>query len=291
MPDTKVSELTSATPVATDELLLVDDPGGAPSSKRATVQSVLDLLTDGDIKTAYENNADTNAFTDADHSKLDGIEAGADVTDATNVEAAIEGITLTAVSGATGDEVLVVDATDGGLKSVLWENLPGSGGGISNVVEDATPQLGGDLDTQGNAITGGLVLDESADHAVTPTAGSAEIWVSNDATQKLMFTDDAGTDKEVLTDASGTTLSTKATPVGADEALIFDSADSENPKTSTLTQIGSAMGWGAGEANTVDSDPTGVTGADQITNMMSLTQAEYDAIGTPNASTLYFITS
>lgn len=40
----------------------------------------------------------------------------------------------------------------------------------------------------------------------------------------------------------------------------------------------------------VESDPTGVTGADAITNMMSLTQAEYDAIVTPNASTLYVIT-
>jgi len=37
------------------------------------------------------------------------------------------------------------------------------------------------------------------------------------------------------------------------------------------------------------SDPTGVTGADAVTNIMSLTQAEYDAI-TPNASTLYVIT-
>ena len=34
-------------------------------------------LTDAQIKTAYENNADTNAFTDADHTKLDGIEANA----------------------------------------------------------------------------------------------------------------------------------------------------------------------------------------------------------------------
>lgn len=42
-------------------------------------------------------------------------------------------------------------------------------------------------------------------------------------------------------------------------------------------------------ADFVPSDPTGVTGADAITNMMSLTQAEYDAIVTPNASTFYVI--
>ena len=42
------------------------------------------------------------------------------------------------------------------------------------------------------------------------------------------------------------------------------------------------------DAGYVASDTTGITGADQVTNMVTLTQAEYDAI-TPNASTVYFI--
>ena len=44
--------------------------------------------TAAEIKTAYESNANTNAFEDLDHTKLDGIEAAADVTDVTNVTAA-----------------------------------------------------------------------------------------------------------------------------------------------------------------------------------------------------------
>jgi hypothetical protein len=40
----------------------------------------------------------------------------------------------------------------------------------------------------------------------------------------------------------------------------------------------------------VYSDVTGVPGADMVTNIMSLTQAEYDAIVAPDASTLYMIT-
>ena len=40
----------------------------------------------------------------------------------------------------------------------------------------------------------------------------------------------------------------------------------------------------------IASNTTGVTGADQITNIMSLTTAEYEAIGSPNSSTLYIIT-
>ena len=41
--------------------------------------------------------------------------------------------------------------------------------------------------------------------------------------------------------------------------------------------------------NFVESNTTGITGADQVSNIITLTQAEYDAIGTPNASTVYII--
>jgi hypothetical protein len=44
--------------------------------------------TDAEIRAAVEAATDSNVFTDADHSKLDAIEATADVTDATNVAAA-----------------------------------------------------------------------------------------------------------------------------------------------------------------------------------------------------------
>jgi hypothetical protein len=41
----------------------------------------------------------------------------------------------------------------------------------------------------------------------------------------------------------------------------------------------------------VKTDTTGVTGADQVTNIISLTQAEYDAIVSPDANTFYVITA
>lgn len=46
MADTKISALTSATPVGTDETVIVDDPGGTPSSKRVTLNSVLSIQHD-----------------------------------------------------------------------------------------------------------------------------------------------------------------------------------------------------------------------------------------------------
>ena len=48
--------------------------------------------------------------------------------------------------------------------------------------------------------------------------------------------------------------------------------------------------WATPDTDFVRSDVTCITGADAVTNIVSLTQAEYDAIGTPNPSTLYIIT-
>lgn len=45
-------------------------------------------LTAASIKTQYESNADTNAFTDAEQSKLAGIEAGAEVNNISDIDAA-----------------------------------------------------------------------------------------------------------------------------------------------------------------------------------------------------------
>ena len=47
---------------------------------------------------------------------------------------------------------------------------------------------------------------------------------------------------------------------------------------------------GANNAPAVRTDVTGVTGADPINNIISLTQAEYNAIVSPDANTFYVIT-
>ncbi len=66
----------------------------------------------------------------------------------------------------------------------------------------------------------------------------------------------------------------------------------DNGSTPTEGQVLTVDSSGEGywKEPAVNSDPTGVTGADSITNMMSLTQAQYDNISTPDASTLYVIT-
>jgi len=65
----------------------------------------------------------------------------------------------------------------------------------------------------------------------------------------------------------------------SEQGDLADSAVQPSDNISTLTN----------DSNYLPSNPTGVTGADIVTNIMSLTQAEYDAIVTPDASTLYII--
>jgi len=44
------------------------------------------------------------------------------------------------------------------------------------------------------------------------------------------------------------------------------------------------------DSDYVQSDPSGISGADAVANMVSLTDAEYSAISSPDASTFYIIT-
>ena len=122
--------------------------------------------TAAEIRTLVESASDSNVFTDADHTKLNGIEASADVTDATNVDAA--GAVMNSdlatkgqiiVGDGSGDPtilgvgqnnyVLVADSNE--ASGVKWGPAP-SAGGLNNIVEDNSPQLGGALDVQAQEI-------------------------------------------------------------------------------------------------------------------------------------------
>ena len=94
------------------------------------------------------------------------VEDGADVTDATNVDAAgavmnsdlaTKGTIVvgdgsgdpTILPVGTNNHVLVADSSE--ASGVKWSTVS-SASGFNNVVEDTTPQLGGDLDVNGNDI-------------------------------------------------------------------------------------------------------------------------------------------
>lgn len=156
-----------------------------PTDAVLSVAGNTGAVTAAQIKTAYEGESNTNAFTDADHSKLDGIEASADVTDTANVTAA----------GALMDseitnlaQVKAFDASDY-LTSETF----------TSVVQDTTPQLGGTLDAQSNNITGvgtlgvngGATFEKSLIVNNAGSATSSDFQVKGDNDTHLLFTDAA----------------------------------------------------------------------------------------------------
>lgn len=86
-----------------------------------------------------------------DGTKLDGVEAGADVTDETNVISALDGATILSATVDAADLVLFQDADDtNNLKAQTAQNIANLK--VTELSEDTSPQLGGDLDLNGNNI-------------------------------------------------------------------------------------------------------------------------------------------
>jgi hypothetical protein len=90
------------------------------------------------------------------------------IADGTNFNSVAVG-SLSEISTVANDDVfLAVDTSGGGLKKVtrstIVSGLAVGGVALSNVVEDTTPQLGGDLDVNGN----GIVSTSNGNIAITP---------------------------------------------------------------------------------------------------------------------------
>ena len=137
-------------------------------------------MTDGEIKAAYENNSNTNAYTDAEKTKLSGIETSADVTDATNVAAA----------GA----VMESDATTAAMSFVLDEDNMASDSATKIPTQQSVKAYvdaqvtAADLDFQGDS--GGAlsidldseVLDIAGGTGIDTTGSSNTLTVAIDST-------------------------------------------------------------------------------------------------------------
>ena len=163
-------------------------------------------------------------------------------------------------------------------------------GGLGNVVEDTTPQLGGNLDVNGNAIV---------------SASAGNIAITPDTTGRIVldgFTwpDTDGTPNQVLkTNGSGTLSFGDASTVAALNDLTDVSVGSETPSDVLVYRSGS--GWindlldyseitnnvGSGSA----AHSGGTVAAGSITDVIALSSTEYaNLTGGPDTTTLYVIT-
>lgn len=87
----------------------------------------------------------TNKTIDGDNNTISNLDLGNEVEWATITDLTDR------TAFASGDKLMIFEAGVG-MRKIDYDDLPGAGGGLSNVSEDTTPQLGGDLDGQGNEI-------------------------------------------------------------------------------------------------------------------------------------------
>ena len=155
--------------------------------------------TASEIRTLVESATDSNVFTDADHTKLNNISPGAEV----NVAQVQTDWNATSGLGEILNKPSIPAAyTDSDVDSHLNKSSASSGevlswtgsdydwvaqssGGISEVKDDTTPQLGGDLDVNGKDIVstsnGNIELGPNGTGAVIFKGGATATGAANGA--------------------------------------------------------------------------------------------------------------
>ena len=159
-----------------------------PTDAVLSVNGNTGAITAAQIATAVEAASGSNTFTDADHSKLDAIEASADVTDATNVTAA----------GALMDsevtnlaQVKAFDSSDyatAAQGTTADAALPKSGGAMTGAITTNSTFDGRDVATDGtklDTIETNATADQTAAEvrALVESASDSNVFTDADHTK------------------------------------------------------------------------------------------------------------
>lgn len=175
-----------------------------PTDSVLSVAGQVGSVSSAQIKTAYEALADTNAFNDAAVTKLSGIEALADVTDTTNVVAAL----------SAGNNITI--AANGEIASTV--NVVGSLSAGSNITISASGEIastasGSSLTIQEegtNLTTDATILNFVGDNITASGTGTTKtITVTGGADVSVASGAVVGTDL-VLTNSDASTVTIDA---------------------------------------------------------------------------------
>tara|TARA_B100000073_G_scaffold323685_2_gene305973 strand:+ start:937 stop:2841 length:1905 start_codon:yes stop_codon:yes gene_type:complete len=140
---------------------------------------------------------------------------------------------------ASGDTLLAVDASGGGLKKITRSTLVAglaTSSAISNLSEDSTPQLGGDLDLAGSDI----VTTSNATLDLAPNGTGTVVVRGNTNSGRIVFNCESNSHGQTLASQphSASVTNTMLLPAGADSTLVsLVSTDTLTNKTLTSPVI------------------------------------------------------
>ena len=184
-------------------------------------------------------------------------------------------------TAADGDVFLAVDASGGGLKKITRSTViagTGVSGNISNISEDTTPQLGGNLDLNGNDI----VTTSNATLDLAPNGTGTVVVRGNTNSGAIVFNCESnshGQTVQAQPHSAGVT-NTMLLPAGANSTLVsLVSTDTLTNKTLTSPKINEdvAVTSTATELNLLDG-VTATTAELNILDGVTSTAAELNVL-------------
>jgi hypothetical protein len=178
------------------------------------------------------------------------------------------------------------------------------GSGISEVVEDTDPQLGGDLDLNSKNITGAgnIIVTGSGSFAQNITASG---FVKSGGTSSQFLKGDGSVDSTTYLSSHPTIANAASSSDNSGRTYIQDIIlDSHGhvtgvaTATETVTDTNTTYTAGSGlelsgttfNATLVSNTVVAGSGSNAVANIVTISSGNYAALSSKNANTLYFIT-
>jgi hypothetical protein len=140
--------------------------------------------------------------------------------------------------------------------------------------------IGGGVTADGVTLQDAAYFTERADHVNTPAEAKAEIWVRNDATQTLMFTDDAGADFPLPKIGTNASTNRVALWQDANGKIGAETSFTYNTTNDQLKVIGTNPSILMAEGSTAAGTPSAGEGAWWVKNFTPSRPAFTDDAGT-----------
>ena len=202
------------------------------------------------------------------------------IADGTNFNSVAVGSLLEISTVANDDVLLAVDTSGGGLKKITRSTLTAglvTGSEISNVVEDTTPQLGGDLDMNGNDI----VTTSNADIDLAPNGTGKVVVKGNTNPGTVVFNCESNSHGQTVKSQphSASVTNVLTLPAGGDQEIVGESA-TQTLTNKTLTSA--VLNTGVSGTAVLDEDNMASDSATQLATQQSIKAYVDSQVATAN---------